>query len=228
MVTNAENADTGAPDDGTRPVETDTGGTGGNNPPPPSLIRSWMRLLLGFTVSVAIGLAPYLGRVKVPLFDSLLTLIPDSIQNTVLPLSAALMGIIAVVIQWYGGAHLSRRWLEKYFKLTLLLVVLSFIALFVVHTFVVVKVEYLGGKGSKTFLVGFVRPDGDPCTPKMSDPECIKHLTLDDAAVESYWGSGQVRVARLALIAPYLIFTGMFGMLVGLLLLRDQMLRAQS
>jgi hypothetical protein len=225
MVTNAENENAGTLDTGTGTPNAGTGG--GNAPPPPSLTRSWIRLLLGFTVSVAIGLAPYLGRVKVPLFDSLLTLIPDSIQNTVLPLSAALMGIVAVVVQWYGGARLSQGWLDRYFKLTLVIVVLSFVALFVVHTFVVVKVEYLGGKGSKTFLVGFVRPDGEPCTSKMSDPECIKHLTLDDAAVESYWGSGQVRLSRLALIAPYLIFTGMFGMLVGLLLLRDQMLQAQ-
>lgn len=197
------------------------------NPPPTPLTRRLIRYILGFSVSVAVGLAPYLGRVEVPLFDSLLKLIPESIQDTVLPLSAALMGIVAVVIQWYGGARVTHAWLDRYFKLTLLVVVLSFVTLFVVHNFAVVKVEYLGGKGSKTFLVGFARPNREPCTPEMSDPECIKHLTLDDAAVESHWGSNQIRLAKLALISPYLLFTGSFGVLIGLLLLRDQLQEAE-
>lgn len=137
------------------------------------------------------------------------------------------MGVVAVVVQWYGGERVSDAWLKKYFKRTLLAVALSFVALFIVHIFVVVKVSYLGGTASETFLVGFVRPDRPPCTSEMSDAECIKHLTLSVEAVESFWGSGQIRIAKIALIFPYLIFTGAFGMLIGLLLLRDRMLKAR-
>src|SRR5437016_3481091 len=84
-------------------------------PPPPPLARRWIRYLLGFGVSVAIGLAPYLGKVHVPLFSPLLDLIPESLQTTILPLSSALMGIVAVGVQWYGGERLTEQWLRRAF-----------------------------------------------------------------------------------------------------------------
>jgi hypothetical protein len=191
-------------------------------PPPPSLSKQLVRYILGFGVSVGIGLAPYLGKVDIPLFDSLLKLIPTSLHNTILPLSAALMGLVAVVIQWYGGEHLTEKWLSKAFYKTLKLTIASFIILFIVHVFVVVKVPYDGG--SETFLVGFVRPIKPPCGLEISDVECIGRITLEDAAVQSFWGSFQIRIATLSLLIPYLGFTGSFGLLVGLLMLRDRFL----
>jgi len=82
----------------------------------PAITTRWTRLVLGFGVSVAIGLAPYLGLVKVPLFAPLLSLIPVSIQNVALPLSAASMGVVAVFIQWYGFQRYSKHWLNTSFR----------------------------------------------------------------------------------------------------------------
>src|SRR5215475_12041913 len=66
----------------------------------PRLASDWVRYLLGFTVSIGVGLAPYLGLVGVPLFTPLLSLIPHSLQSIAIPISIASMGIIAVVVQW--------------------------------------------------------------------------------------------------------------------------------
>lgn len=208
-----------------------------NVPPPPLLARQLVRYILGFGVSVAIGLAPYLGKLKIPGFSSLLELIPNSLHDTILPLSAALMGLVAVVIQWYGGEKLSNQWLRKAFNITLLLTIVSFIVLFVVHVFVVIKISYDGG--SETFLIGFIRPEKSPCDANlpsyeeciskrcdtsMSDDECIGHIGIKNEIVQSYWGSFQIRIATLALLIPYLAFTGSFGILVGLLLLKERLL----
>lgn len=190
-----------------------------NIPAPPSIARRLVSYVLGFGVSVAVGLAPYLGKLDIPLFDSLLKLIPTSLHNTALPLSAALMGLVAVIVQWYGSERFSKDWLHQSFTKVLKLTLGTFIILFIVHIFVVVRVPYDGG--SETFLVGFVRPVKPPCEDSISDVECIARITLDDTEIQSYWGSFQIRIATISLLFPYLAFTGSFGLLVGLLLLKE-------
>lgn len=190
--------------------------------PPTPLSRRLVRYIVGFGVGVGVGLAPYLGLINVPGFKALLSLIPDTIQDTVIPLSAALMGTIAVVVQWYGGERLTRRRLAGWFARTLATAVASFILLTVIHSLVVCKVP-LGNGESASFLVGFTRPTNkEPCTAEVSDAECIKLVTFDPAAIESHWGDGRIRVARLSLIFSYLLFTGSFGALVGLIVLRER------
>ncbi len=192
-------------------------------PPPPAaptpLGRLWVRYLLGFGVSVGIGLAPYLGRVNVPGFTPLLRLLPESEQDVLIPLSSALMGLTAVVVQYYGQTRVSRPWLERAFVRTLGLTVFSFLLLFVVHTFVVVRVDLHGGKDYVRFVVGFTRPEMKPCTAEVSDADCIKAVSMSQSAIESFWGDTRIRVARLCLMLSYLAFTSLFGLLVGLLLL---------
>jgi len=84
-------------------------------PSPPRRTRGWKRYLLSFGVSVGVGLAPYLGNVRVPLFSPLLDLIPATLQNTILPLSTALMGVVALSVQWYGGERVTRKRLRRAF-----------------------------------------------------------------------------------------------------------------
>lgn len=174
-------------------------------------------------MSVAVGLAPYLGKVRVPLFSSLLSLIPENVQDTVLPLSAAVMGIVAVLVQWHGTEKLSKQWFKTRFTWVVILAICSLTLLTVVHTLTVVNVPYNGGKQSASFLVGFSRPNVPPCPSDVSDADCIRlHLTFNPARIESFWGDRQVRIAKLSLMFPYVIFTATFGMMVGLVLLKDE------
>ncbi len=191
-------------------------------PQPPRLASKFVRYLLAFGVSVAVGLAPYLGRVNVPLFSPLLKLIPTSIQDTAIPLSSALMGIVAVLVQWYGSDRLTKRVLDKLFGMVIGFTLIAFLILFVVHTEVVVKVPIRGGKDFVTFLVGFSYYQKAPCE-QMGRAQCIKDaLGFDDSKIASYWGDDSINNAKLALIFSYLIFTSGFGSLVGLLVVRDE------
>src|SRR5262249_15290613 len=80
---------------------------------------------------------------------------------------------------------------------------------------------------SVTFLVGFTRPTRPPCTGDESDEDCIQnHLSANPATINSYWGNRSILLARLALTFTYLLFTGSFAFLVGLIVLKEKALEA--
>jgi len=189
---------------------------------PTRLSRRFVRYVIGFGVSVAIGLAPYLGALDVPLFVPVIRLFPETLKDAALPLSAALMGIVAVVVQWYGSEGLSRARMKRLFWRAMMATLVALAAVFVVHTLVVVSVPIEGGQESVTFLVGFSRPVREPCGAEVSDSECIRLLTFDQTRIEAFWGDRQMRLARLAALGSYLLFTGFFASLVGLLLVREE------
>lgn len=195
---------------------------------PTSFTGRLVRYVLGFGVGVAVGLSPYLGLLHVPFFVPLLNLIPESIQTSVIPLSAALMGTVAAVVQWFEHEGINQVLLRRFFKRILFTITTSFVVLLVVHTMVVVSVPILGGRDSVTFIVGFTRPDKPPCTVDVSDSDCIKRITLDTSAIESFWGDRAVRLATLSLSLAYLAFTGSFGALIGLVLLKENSMRFKS
>lgn len=188
--------------------------------PPTPLASKLVRYIVGFGVGFAVGLAPYLGMIKVPLFRSLLSLIPDSIQDTVIPLAAALMGTLAVAIQWYAGETVTREDLRRMFKKTLIGAVCTFVALTIIHTLVVVTLPRTNDD-PLSVIVGFTRPANTKCPPDISDATCVKNVTTDPAEIASVWGDRQIRIARLALMFAYFLFTACFGTLVGLIVLRE-------
>ena len=62
------------------------------------------------------------------------------------------MGTVAVVIQWYGSERLTPEWLRKIFARTLLALIVTFIALTIVHIMVVVTMPIENGD-TLSFLV---------------------------------------------------------------------------
>lgn len=187
----------------------------------PPLASRLIRYILGFTVSVGIGLAPYLGRLDVPFFTPLLALIPKTIQNIAIPLSSALMGIVAVVIQWYGFNRVTQNWSHKIFKRTLIITLTTLLFLIIIHPFIVVTLQ-VGPEGKDvSYIVGFTRPDKSPCNGGISAAKCVENLTLSPPLIESHWGDQQIAIATLSLLLPYLGFMSSFGMLIGCLLLEE-------
>ena len=187
-----------------------------------------MRYVVGFGVGTAVGLAPYLGVLNVPLFKPLLTLYPVTLQSRLIPLSAAVMGLTAVAIQWYGGEHVSRQWLRKWFVATLACFLLSLLILVLVRSVFVVDVPIQGGSEQVAFVIGWNRLPTCAC-PQPSDALCISEtLTLNPAQVESCWSSRSVRFGELLLQVNYLLAVGSFGVVTGLIVLREAASRRRS
>jgi hypothetical protein len=188
--------------------------------PPTSRARRLVRAILGFGVGVAIGLAPYLGTVAVPGFRPLLGLYPLSIRDIMIRLAAALMGVVAVSVEWFGSERLSPTWLHQTFLRTLGIVVAGLFALIVLHTVFVVSVPIDGGSDTVSFVIGWSRQASCKCGPELSDAQCIATVTtFNPASIDACWGDRSIRFAKLGLILSYLIFTAGFGGLVGLTLM---------
>lgn len=190
--------------------------------PPTPLARRFVRYVVGFGVAVGIGSAPFLGQLDLPLFTPLLHLIPRSLQASVIPISAALMGLVAVVVQWLGEERLTKAWLRKAFGRTLAVAGLSLFLLLVLYPFLVVRLPVPRTGSVESFVVGFVRPDAPGGCAGLSKAECVQSLSLDEKKIATYWGDGQIALASLCLQLVYLLFTGSFGALIGLILLRTR------
>src|SRR5208337_110101 len=182
----------------------------------PQTAVKWVKYVLGFSVSVAVGLAPYLGRVNVPLFTPMLSFIPLSLQDTAIPLSSAAMGIVAVVVQWYDSQQVSKGWASKVFGKTVAACVLSLLAIVVVETFGVERVYVPSIKETASFVVGFSYPHTPPCQ-GLGRAKCItERLVLDQDTITTYFGEGQVKSAQFLLVLTYTVFMATFGVMIGL------------
>jgi len=188
----------------------------------PSTVAKWVQYVLGFGVSVAIGLAPFLGKVNVPLFTPMLSLIPQSIQDIAIPISATAMGIVAVVVQWYGAEHLQKSWLQARFFQTLAICVAALATLTAIEMLAVIRIDVPAVGGVASFAVGVVHPHSEPCV-ALSRADCVRILTFDEAKVASYFGEMQVNLTKLTLVLTYTVFMCSFGSLVGLLMLAGRL-----
>jgi hypothetical protein len=184
----------------------------------PPLASDWIRYLLGFTISVAVGLAPYLGLVGVPGFTPLLSLIPASLQSIAIPISIASMGIIAVLVQWRKRDPAKP--LE--FRLALSFAATTLALFLAVQILAVTRVDVPAVGQTVSFATGPVSPNRSPCE-GLSREACIcEKLGLDEAAIDSYYGDLQTNLTKLALVLTYIGFMSSFGWMVGLLLLRER------
>jgi hypothetical protein len=183
----------------------------------PPIASKWVRYLLGFSVSAAVGLAPYLGRVHVPLFTPMLTMIPLSLQDTAIPTASACMGLVAVLVQW-GRSRRPKDWEIGTALVASLFSLLIFVGL---EMTTVAHIDVPAVNGKVSFAVGLSTPNKPPCIGLGRD-ECIaKKLNLDESYIDSFFGDTQTSLAKLWLVLSYVGFMTCFGLVVGLLVLRD-------
>jgi TIR domain-containing protein len=196
----------------------------GSSESPTSFIAShWVQLVLGSSVSIVVGLVPYLGKV-IPLFAPVLSILPEAIQPVAIPLSAAAMGIVAVLVQWQGTLKPQPEQVKIWFRRTLLACAVSLAVLAGIETIAVVRVDVPAVDRSVSFAVGPSHPRTPPCA-TLSRADCIKRqLSLDEASIDSYFGEGWVNVTKFVLVIVYTVFMSTFGAL-GVMLSRAMKLK---
>ena len=195
----------------------DSGETSGASEQARSFLAThWVQLVLAFSVSIVVGLAPYLGKI-IPLFAPMLSILPEAIQPIAIPLSAAAMGIVAALVQWQVTLKLPPEQLKMWFRRAILACVISLTVLAGIETIAVVRVDVPAVNRSVSFAVGPSHPGTPPCT-GLSRADCIKHqLSLDEASIDSYFGEQWVDITKFVLVIVYTVFMSTFGALAVML-----------
>jgi hypothetical protein len=186
--------------------------------PPTPLARQYVRLVVGFSVGVGLGMAPFLGALKVPGFKDLLSLYPDDLRDPLVATGAFLMGVVAVVIQFYAGEQVSRNDVRRLFRRTLIVVGVALVLLVVLWVQYVLLVPTTGEPAS--FIVAGDRLPTCPCDAAISKIECVQRLGARPGGVSRCWSDEAAKWVSLALFASYFLLTGGFGALIGLLMLQ--------
>lgn len=196
--------------------------------PPTPLSRRFVRYVMGFGVGVAAGVAPFLGLLEVPGFQALLQLFPESQRATLIPLSAFLMGLVAVGVEFASRRERSPN-LRRWFLLAFAAVAAGFVWLAAVYDTRVIRIDIPAAEKVYTEVIAPERlpPPACPCAAAVSDEECLREY-LHPSRVESCWGNRALRRSKLLLRAGYLLLTGGFGALIGLLLLQERPARRRS
>lgn len=198
--------------------------------PSTSVPRRFIRLVFDFFVGLAIGLAPFLGTKNVPGFRALISVMPYQYTNLLITLSAFLMGIIVVAIQFYSAERILRPLLNRLFGIALAAMIFGFFLFYHLRIEYTVDVERRRGK-TVSVLVG--ASPLKSCFAVCRDPvhrraECIKSLSFDPAAIESCWDGQEILRRGEILGFSYLILTGGVGVLIGFLMLQEKLLREEK
>lgn len=181
--------------------------------------RLFVRLVLSLGVGVAVGLAPFLGNLSVPGFIPLLEIFPRSLRGFLIPVSAFMMGTIAAMVQYYAGRTRSQKFIHSSFRRSSRLLSISFLLLVVSYFLLVVQVPIPGVAG-ESVVVGLVRLSSCGCTSGSSNLQCVEDLSLFPGAIEGCWGSQQIGLSKAYLSLVYLVATGSFGVIIGLIVLK--------
>jgi hypothetical protein len=203
--------------------------------PPSSLTETLVRQVVGFGVWVALGMAPFLGTVRVPGFTNLLDLYPVSLRGWLIPLSGLLMGVVAVVIEFLATYRLTQREIGRWFRRTLILWIASFLLLILLYPILVTRFRYvlpLEGK-EETEEVTLALITGTPTVPMLKSPDCkcepgwdaercIGNISANEVNIRQCFGSMRVQLSNQALVLLYLLVTASFAASVGLLLLQQR------
>jgi hypothetical protein len=183
--------------------------------------------ILGFGVTTAIGLSPFLGTANVLGFRALLSMFPTSpfdTTKTVIPLAAFFMGTVCVIVQYVAIERPGALALRRLFIISSSIVVVAGLVLLVVHTLTVARITVPAADIEISVLVGYKRNPGCPsCTPEMPDTACLAETTLDPAIIMSCWNERAIRLSFLLFAGLYFAMTCGFGAMIGGLILRERL-----
>jgi len=188
--------------------------------PPTSLSRRFTRALVGFGVGIAVGCAPMLGAVDIPLFSSLLSLFPFTLRPALLPLGGFVVGLVAAGTQFYSGLPVSIPKLKRGARISLMTSI-AMLTLLLVCYFLLVRQVHFRDNFAISVVTGLTRSPVCPCPKTITDAMCLKTLSANPDNIELCWGRIQVRLSELALSMIYLLLLGSFAFFISLILLQE-------
>ncbi|HEX6903916.1 MAG TPA: hypothetical protein VF789_29665 [Thermoanaerobaculia bacterium] len=197
-----------------------------SSPPLTHLPQRFVRHILSFFVALAIGLAPFLGTRNVPGFKALISVMPFQDRSELITLSAFLMGLIVVAIQFYSEERISRPLLRKLFGISFVTLVTGFVLFYFLRGEFTETVD----RGNKriTVLVGSAPISSCKCPNPQNTVGCIQHLSLTPDAIASCWERREIKRRGQILGLSYLILTGGVGVLIGFLMLQEKLRREEK
>jgi hypothetical protein len=198
--------------------------------------RRFARLILNFFVGLGIGLSPFLGLKNVPFFKSLISVMPFQIAPKLIVFSAFLMGIIVTAVQFYSSERISRPVLRKRFAIALIMMLVGFVLFYFLRSEFTVDVQRGQSEETVTALIGSTpfkyepfEKDGCHCpNPERNPKACIQRLSFNADAIEMCWDQREIRHRGELLGLSYLILIGGVGVLVGLIMLQEEVRRREK
>jgi len=189
----------------------------------PSTTPKFVRYFTEFTVGTVVGLAPFLGLAKVPGFAAVIEIYPIDLREWLIPLSAIMMGMVAVIVQFVFSERPKKKTLRRWFIASIALFFIAFLLLIVVYPLVVTRIEHFAVVTGSTDVPA--HPPGSRCTCPEGQPadQCLADITLNPINVRSCFGTRAVTNATLQLALLYIALTGAFAASVALVLLTDLM-----
>lgn len=188
------------------------------------------RTLVRIAVGTGVGLAPYLGKVQVPGFSALLELFPSVLQDKAIPVSSALMGVIAACVEYFRGEKTDQASAKRWFVRISAFAIVILFALMIVDVLGVTSIPFEGGRARVSFVTGIGQRSpmcAEPCSPsdsacvrcetRWSDEECIERISFKESSIQTCFGSFSVKLASALLLSLYIGFMGLLAGAVAIL-----------
>ncbi len=188
-------------------------------PAPPAATRRWVAALLALAVTVPISMAPLLGSLKIPGFRALLSLFPESLQQSALPLASVAMALVAVSVQFFSRESFSGRKLTRAFTILVAALFLLLMLLAWRHNQTVVRMDVGQDNVQAAYVVAAQRRADCPCPANSGDAHCIMRIGLDPSRLPLCWPERDIRQNSFVLTLLYVLLMSGLGALVGLLVM---------
>jgi len=197
--------------------------TSSDLPALPATARRFFINLLALTVTLGVGIAPFLGVTRVPGFITIGELFPLNLQRAVAAFAAFLITLAAVGVQFFGGDRFQAGRLKTAFIIVSVALLAAVLVLYLTYTSWVAHVE-VGGNLSAAYIVGPRMLPDCPCVAhKLQITSCIGPvLDTNPAHVEDCYPREDIVVRKNGLSLLYLFAIFSLGVLIGLVVLREK------
>jgi hypothetical protein len=185
--------------------------------------RKYLWYVLGFGVTLVVGMAPLLGRRGIPGFSPLGDILPLNVKDGVIVIASVLMTAPAIGVQFFSGEAFTAKRLSRAFAVVFLALVIGTFMLYGAYAHDVIQVPFLGERGTAAYIVGRTMVKDCPCLERnLTISQCIGDaITTNPVAVAACYDPQEIsaRESRLSMLYLFVMFA--FGVLIGLVVVKE-------